>query len=319
MSALTDTYVSVIVLVRDHEGRILPFVEQVAACLSARYSNFEVILVDDGSLDESKSECMKAVSAYEGVRLIEFSRNFGDEAAYRAGLDNAIGDIVVTLSIDHESAEVIPTLVSACVAGAGIIAGIRAPNEQSSWLRRACSREYHRFLRDSLRIDAVPGASYCWAISRTAVNSLLAHQGVPQVLGLNLSQLGIPVKAVDLGECAGVRPRRRVFLYDLMLGLGVVLAHSRAPFRVLFVAANLFLGGLFGWLAFCSNMTTEVRGFGLTLIAGLLLLSLAIWVSLEYLIRNLHSITRGASYVIINEFSSGAFMRSVGRRNIVKD
>lgn len=316
---VADTYVSIVVLVRDHAGRIMSFVEQVTTCLKARYSNFEVILVDDGSADQSKLECMKALSTYEGVRLIEFSRNFGDEAAYRAGLDNAIGDVVVTISIDHESPSVIPMMVSACVGSAGITAGITEPSEPPGWFRRSCSERYHRFLRDSLRVDAVPGATYCWAISRTAVNSLLAHQGVPRLLGLNLAQLGIPVVAVDLSFCPGVRPRRRVLLYDILRGLSVVLAHSRAPFRILFLAANLLLVGLFSWLVFSSNIPNEMRGVGLTFIAGQMLLSAAFWAFWEYLIRNLQSMTRGASYVIINEFSSGSFTRNIDRRNIVKE
>ena len=193
------------------------------------------------------------------------------------------------------------------------------PSRPPGWVRRTCSREYHRFLRKSLRVDAVPGATYCWAISRTAVNSLLAHQGVPRLLGLNLAQLGIPAAAVDLGDCAGVRPRRRVLLYDMMLGLGVVLAHSRAPFRILFGAANVLLGGLFAWLGFASEMPMELRGVGLLFVSGVMLLAAAFWVFWEHLIRNLQSMTRGASYVIVNEFSSGSFIRSIDRRNIVKE
>lgn len=104
-----------------------------------------------------------------------------------------------------------------------------------------------------------------------------------------------------------------------MLGLGVVLAHSRAPFRILFGAANVLLGGLFAWLVFASEMPTELRGVGLLFVSGVMLLAAAFWVFWEHLIRNLQSMTRGASYVIVNEFSSGSFIRSIDRRNIVKE
>lgn len=319
MNKLTDSYVSVVVLVRNHEGRIKPFAEQAVALLSSAYTNFEVIFVDDGSSDGSKCECMAALTAHDGIRLIEFSRNFGDEAAYRAGLDNAIGDVVVTLSMDYESPAVIPVMVDACTAGTGIATGICPQDGPPGLLRSACSSAYHRFLRWAMRVDPVPGSSYCWAFSRTAVNALLSQPCVPQLLRFNVAQLGFTIARSDLAGVEGARPRRSTLINDMMAGASVIFARSKIPFRVMFAFAAAFLAGISLRLCFGDGMTSEERRLWLALAAAHSLLLAALWLVAEHIVRNLQALGRGVSYVILNEFSSGSTLRNIERRNVAKE
>lgn len=319
MTKLLDTYVSVVVLVRNHEGRVMPFAGQATALLAAAYTNFEIIFVDDGSADGSKRECMDALAAHDGIRLIEFSRNFGDEAAYRAGLDNAIGDVVVTLSLDHETPAVIPVMVVACTSGAGIATGICPPAKPPGLLRSACSSAYHRFLRQSVRVDSVPGSAYCWALSRTAVNALLSQPSLPKLLRFNAAQLGMPIARADLAGIPGVKPRRTLLINDVMLGLSVIFARSKTPFRLMFAFAGAILAGMLLWLYLGTAASAEEKKLWLTMTAAQGLLLVAVWLVAEHIVRNLHALGRGGAYVILNEFSSGSTLRNIERRNITKE
>ena len=317
-SRVSDTYVSAVVLVRDHEGRIEPFVAQAVAELGRHYGNYELILVEDGSRDGSRKECMNALAGHDGVRLIEFARNYGDEAAYRAGLDNAIGDVVVTLSIDYDAPAVIPPLVKACVAGSGVVAGVsRQPHP--SWLRSCLAQAYRTYLWRALRTDLIPGSAYCWAFSRTAVNALLARTSVPRWLRLNASQLGLSVGIVELSAITTGRCRPRCLFNDILAGLSVALAHSKSLFRGAFATAAIACGILLLWLFICPESALGARQLGIWCSVILFLITIALWLLAELLTRNLQGIFRGASYLIVNEYSSNAMLRNIERRNVTKD
>lgn len=315
---IADTYVSVVVLVRDHEGKIGPFVEKTVDELIRHYVNYELILVEDGSRDGSRKECMSALSGYDGVRLIEFARNYGDEAAYRAGLDNAIGDVVVTLSIDYDTSAVVPALVNACVTGSGVVAGVyrQAP---PSWLRSCLAQVYRAYLWRALRTDLIPGSAYSWAFSRTAVNTLLARASVPRWLRFNVSQLGLPVAIVELGANTAGRLRPRSLINDVLAGLSVALAHSKSLHRGVFAMAGITCGMFFLWLFVWPGPAIGARQVGIWCAVILSILTTALWLSSEFFTRNLQGIFRGASYLIINEYSSNAMLRDMERRNVAKD
>lgn len=101
-SAVDLELVSVVAPVYNEEAVIEEFVERtlaVADSLKAQY-RFEVVLVDDGSRDGTLV-LLKALSQqYERVRIIELNRNYGQTPALQAGIDQAKGDIIVTLDAD---------------------------------------------------------------------------------------------------------------------------------------------------------------------------------------------------------------------------
>lgn len=98
-------------------------------------SNFELILVNDGSRDRSSEVILEKVSQYPGlIKLVEFSRNFGQQAAYHAGLSFAHGDFVVTLDSDlQDPPELIPKLVEKMGGGFDVVYARRVPAGGGSW------------------------------------------------------------------------------------------------------------------------------------------------------------------------------------------
>lgn len=103
-------FVSLIAPAYNEEGNIVPFAESAAAAFSALPEGWacELIFVDDGSSDCTLSS-MHAVledASIErsglAVSVVEFSRNFGKEAALYAGLEHAKGDICVLIDTDMQ-------------------------------------------------------------------------------------------------------------------------------------------------------------------------------------------------------------------------
>jgi glycosyltransferase involved in cell wall biosynthesis len=68
------------------------FIEETIDQLRAIVSHYEIILVDDGTTDDSRDRVKTLLARYDFVRLLRLSRHFGEETAIAAGLDAAIGD-----------------------------------------------------------------------------------------------------------------------------------------------------------------------------------------------------------------------------------
>jgi len=65
--------------------------------------DYEIIAVNDGSIDNSWGELKKVADASNRIKLINFQRNFGQTAAIHAGIQNSIGEIIVLIDSDLEN------------------------------------------------------------------------------------------------------------------------------------------------------------------------------------------------------------------------
>ena len=120
-----------------NEQEVIPFLieelNKVGVTLSKKY---EVILVDDGSTDNT-FELIKKVSEQDSkFKVIKFSRNFGHQAAFNVGIDFAQGNMVLTMDGDlQHPPSLIPTFIKQAEDGHDIVIGERLSNKQNSKFR----------------------------------------------------------------------------------------------------------------------------------------------------------------------------------------
>ncbi len=108
---------------------------------------YEFVFVDDGSSDRT-FELIKAASENNPhIKAIHFSRNFGHQAAFNAGIDFASGNFVLTMDGDlqHPPA-LIPEFIKALENGFDIAIGERSKNKQNSGLRETGGKMFYRFM-----------------------------------------------------------------------------------------------------------------------------------------------------------------------------
>lgn len=132
---------------------VVPFFdeEEVIPCLCSRLERVcrsiqdkvEVIFVDDGSRDRSCEMVRANGDLTVPWKLIRLARNFGQQAAYRAGLDYADGDAVIFMDADlQDPPEKIPELIQAWRAGAKVVVGVRESRKETG-VRRWCFDLFH--------------------------------------------------------------------------------------------------------------------------------------------------------------------------------
>jgi len=129
---------SVVIPVMDEEDNIQPLIEQVDVAL--KDIEYELILVDDGSSDRTIELIEKYALA--NTKLLEFNRNYGQTTAMAAGIDEAKGELIVTLDGDLQNdPSDIPMMIELLEDGGyDVVAGIRAKRKDGMFLRKIPSK-----------------------------------------------------------------------------------------------------------------------------------------------------------------------------------
>jgi len=98
---------------------------------------FEVIFIDDGSLDDTLQKIISISEEDSRFQVIELSRNFGKEAALTAGIDASIGDAVIPIDVDlQDPPDLIVDMIGEWLKGAEIVLAKRVNRSSDSFLKR---------------------------------------------------------------------------------------------------------------------------------------------------------------------------------------
>jgi len=129
--------ISVVVPVFNEAPNLRPLIDGILGVMRPVGRPFELILVDDGSTDDSRRVIRAIRSESPELRAIFLRRNFGQGAAMTAGFDHARGDIVITMDGDLQSApEDIPRLIEKLEEGYDLVSGWRRERKDPFFSRR---------------------------------------------------------------------------------------------------------------------------------------------------------------------------------------
>jgi glycosyltransferase involved in cell wall biosynthesis len=133
----------VIPMLNERENLTLLF-DRVAKAIAPVPVDWEIIVVDDGSTDGTRDAVLDEVRRFARWRVLGLSRNFGQQPAYRAGLDAAQGDAIVLLEADlQDPPELIPQLIAKWQEGFKVVTGTRISREETG-LRRLFFDLFHQ-------------------------------------------------------------------------------------------------------------------------------------------------------------------------------
>jgi dolichol-phosphate mannosyltransferase len=132
---------SVILPIYNEEQNIRPLFSKLFEVLEALPYNFEVIAVNDGSLDGSLKALHDAVESHGRLKVVNFRRNYGQTAALMAGIDYTTGEILVSLDADLQNdPSDIPLLIEKLEEGHDVVSGWRKDRKDAAIRRNLLSR-----------------------------------------------------------------------------------------------------------------------------------------------------------------------------------
>ena len=130
-----DVAVSIVVPVYNEAGTLAELCAGIVQALQDRY-RFEILLVNDGSTDDSGRIADELASRDGRIAVLHFARNFGQTAALMAGFDHSVGRIVVPIDADLQNDPAdIPALIAQIDAGADVCSGWRRQRQDNTLLR----------------------------------------------------------------------------------------------------------------------------------------------------------------------------------------
>lgn len=137
MSKKYDYSLSIIIPFFNEEESLPHLVDPVMEVLTSFAKSSEVILVDDGSTDGSAAFAERLAKTNPQIKFIQFRRNFGQTAAWSAGIDYATGDLITFLDSDLQNNPVdIPRLVDKLEEGFDVVSGWRKDRQDKLWSRK---------------------------------------------------------------------------------------------------------------------------------------------------------------------------------------
>ncbi|OJF10428.1 glycosyltransferase family 2 protein [Couchioplanes caeruleus] len=173
MSRPADPLVSVVAPVFDEGDGVDGFVRRTGAVLQAAGLRYELILVDDGSTDDSWPRICAQSGADPRVRGIQLSRNFGKEAAVLAGLEHAGGDAVVVIDADlQHPPTAIPAMVQCWSDGAEVVEAVKRNRTGQPPVARLAASLFNATFTRLTTVDLVNATDFR-LLSRPACDALL--------------------------------------------------------------------------------------------------------------------------------------------------
>ncbi len=165
--------ISVILPAYNEEDNIEPAVKEISAVLEGCGEDFELLFISDGSTD-STYEKIRSISESDGrVKGVEFSRNFGKEAAIFAGLSASGGDAVIVMDCDlQHPVSVLPEMIEKWKAGAEVVEGIKNSRGRENIFHKMSAGIFYGIMSKLIRIDMSSSSDFK-LLDRKAVNALL--------------------------------------------------------------------------------------------------------------------------------------------------
>jgi len=271
---------------------------------------FETIFIDDGSKDGSLEEIMKVRAFNKGVRVIQFSRNFGQVAAIYAGYESAAGKGVLNIAADlQEPASLIIEMITSFIRkDAPIILGQRIDRNESRY-RKLTSRFFYRMMR-RLSFSNMPDGGFDVA--------LLSQEVKDKILELDESNpfwqgqilwTGYPVRFIPYTrQKREVGKSRWSFSKKIKYLLDGVLNYSYSPLRFFSLVGiiSFLLGIIYSIIIVIQYILggSPFEGWAplmiiILLFSGLQLLVLGL--TGEYLWRTLEQTKNRPKYIIKND------------------
>ena len=165
--------ISIVISVYNEEKALHEFYREATPVFEALPWNYELIFVNDGSADASGQILAELAAADPRVRVINFSRNFGHEAAMIAGIDYADGDGIVCMDADlQHPPECLPEIVRKFEEGCGVISMVRTKNKSAGLIKNITSAGFYRVINALSDVKFEPNASDFFAISKEAAEVL---------------------------------------------------------------------------------------------------------------------------------------------------
>jgi polyisoprenyl-phosphate glycosyltransferase len=225
---------SLVLPVFNEEENIPVLAARLASLLDQLDGACEVILVNDGSRDNSLQLLVEAHSRDPRFKVVSLSRNFGHQIAISAGIDMASGDAVIIMDSDlQDPPEVVLAMVDKWRQGYEIVYGVRVAREGESLFKRATAGIFYRLLRLMLPISVPLDAGDFRLVDRQALDAFRSMREHNRFVRGMFSWIGFRQTGVTFVRSPRAAGETKYPLARMLrLALNAVIGFSDLPLRL---------------------------------------------------------------------------------------
>jgi dolichol-phosphate mannosyltransferase len=236
---------SVVAPVYNEEELVEEFVGRTVAALDGY--TFELVVVDDGSSDRTPALLDRIADLDPRVRVIHLSRNFGHQAALTAGLEHAVGDVVVMIDADlQDPPELIDAMIAEWSEGSDIVYAVRRQREGETAFKLATASWFYKLFDKLAQVDLEPNSGDFRLLDRQALDALLAMTERSRFLRGMTVWVGFTQTAVSYEREARQAGETKYTLRKMLrFSLDAIASFSHLPLQLATYAGLLSAGVAF--------------------------------------------------------------------------
>ncbi|MCZ6622873.1 MAG: glycosyltransferase family 2 protein [Deltaproteobacteria bacterium] len=241
---------SIIIPVYNEEESLEPLIQETSSVLKSLGKSYEIILVDDGSTDGTYPILSRLHKNESRLKVLRLKRNFGQTAAFAAGLAYAQGEVIVAMDGDGQNdPKDIPGLINKLDEGFDLVSGWRHPRQDPLWSRRIPSRIANGLISWLTQVKLHDYGCTLKAIRREIAKDLKLygemHRFIPAIAyerGARIAEVKVHHRKRQFGKSKyGITRTFRVML-DL-LTVKFLLSYATRPLHI-FGLIGLLSGGV---------------------------------------------------------------------------
>ena len=240
---------SIIVPCYNEEKAVPYFYEELHKYLLEMKVDYEIIFVNDGSKDNTKQVCLDLKENDENIFVVEFSRNFGKEAAILAGLNVCRGDYVVLMDADlQDPPSLLPELYSLVVQGEyDSAATYRVNRKGEPPIRSFFARTFYKLINKMIDVEIVDGARDYRLMNREMVDAVLSLNEYYRFSKGIFPWVGFKTKYLEYENVERVAGETKWNFWSLFkYAIDGIVNFTTAPLRIATVLGTLV--SLFGFI-----------------------------------------------------------------------
>lgn len=170
----TESMISIVIPVYFEEKVVEECYRRLKSVVDSNSLNYELVFVNDGSTDKTLEILMRFAKENKNVKIIDFSRNFGHQAAVTAGITNAAGDAVVVIDADlQDPPELIIDMIRKWKAGSDVVYAKRKKRKGETWFKLTTAKYFYKFLKSMADINIPTDTGDFRLMDRKVVNVLI--------------------------------------------------------------------------------------------------------------------------------------------------